>query len=99
MRLLEGLGTWTLQARVQDQWQALYLFDLTPQNPSDYEMANCPPAGRNAASWPVLPNCGLCSRSFLESRFPPILDWRTFSIRHWWPWPWRNPEQTIREGG
>lgn len=39
-RLLAAGDAFEMQARVRDAWQPLYRFDLQPQHPADYEVAN-----------------------------------------------------------
>jgi N-hydroxyarylamine O-acetyltransferase len=40
MRLLHESGVYTLQASTEGTWRSMYRFDLQPQLPSDYAMAN-----------------------------------------------------------
>lgn len=39
-RIVEDRGTFELQAEIKGQWQPVYEFDLQPQLPVDYEIAN-----------------------------------------------------------
>ena len=39
-RLLFDGGKYSLQAKIADEWQTMYVFDLTPQEIADYEVSN-----------------------------------------------------------
>ena len=47
-RLLKDGETYTLQAKLIGKWQSLYQFDLQPQQPIDYEVAN-----HYVSTWPT----------------------------------------------
>lgn len=76
-RLQHADGKWCLQARIRQEWRALYRFDLEPQLPPDLEMMN-----HFVASHPRSIFVGnlMCARALPERRLA-LLN-RQYSV-HW----------------
>jgi N-hydroxyarylamine O-acetyltransferase len=76
-RLLRQADEWRMQALVNGEWASLYRFDLRPQFPVDYELAN-----HYTCTHPksLFVNHLLCARSGPGQRFS-LLD-RELTIRH-----------------
>ncbi len=70
-RLTEAAGLFTLSARQPDGWRAMYVFDMQPQLPADYELGSWYAATNPAAPFPnmlIIERVGAGRRNKLINR-------------------------------